>query len=617
MESTPKHLSEAFDASCVAYPKTLALMSSDGREFNYTNFGQLYADVCAWAKFLTDNGVQPGDRVTAIAAKCPNHFRFFYACWRIGAVAVPVCENLGDEEMSFVIKDAEPRIILTERAFMKKVTKNAGEIQVVDWATMPLGSAEEAAKPATVQKAPFESEDAALDSLAAFIYTSGSTGMPKGVMLTHRNLWWNVVSALEFFKVVSGKDRIMSLLPYWHAYALCVEVGCAAYAGCCCCIPHNIADFSRNIAKYKPTLVPVVPRIMDMLYAAIKKGIEAGPAWKRKLAENAIYNASRIFTAGTRWNGGIIRMLYHHLIYDPLVFRAIRKKLGGKLRMFISGGAPLDLDVQSFFSFCGMPVLQGYGLSETSPVVSSNAINDYRLGSCGKLMPWLTPEFGGDVTFKSEDGTMGKYQEGQLLVKGHCVMKGYWRHKDASAKTFEDGWLNTGDVGHLDKDGYLFIHGRNTNMIVLYGGEKLHPEYIEDAIKGSPLISEAMVFGEKCKNVYACVNVPEEEQKKHTPEELHKLVKAEVERLTHDLAPFQRPKDVLILPEFSMADGTMTATLKIRRFKIRQKYQEQIDEFLQNAGEAIATKKDLVVPSSRIVESLESGSIVVGVDKRV
>jgi long-chain acyl-CoA synthetase len=205
-------------------------------------------------------------------------------------------------------------------------------------------------------------------------------------MLTHRNLWWNVWSALECFSVTS-KDRLMSLLPYWHAYALTCEIGAAIMGGCACCIPHSIADFSRNISKYQPTLVLVVPRIINNLMAAFQKQINAKSPRMQKFINNAFYNASRIFTAGTKWNGGIFRMIYHHLIYDPFVFRKFRKALGGKIRLFVSGGAPLELDAQSFFSFLGMPVLQGYGLTESSPVVSSNLIENYRLGSCGHLMP--------------------------------------------------------------------------------------------------------------------------------------------------------------------------------------------------------------------------------------
>ena len=611
----PIHLSQVLERACAKYASLVAVRASDGKNFIDTTYAQLHADVIAWAEYLKAQGVSKGDRVAAISSKSPNHYRFFYACWQIGAIAVPICETLGNDEMSFILKDCSPKLVLAADNFLAKAKETAGDIPVVDWETLPKGSAEDATEVKPIP-CPFENEQEALDSIAVLIYTSGSTGMPKGVMLTHENIWWNMAGALRTFEV-TPKDGLISLLPYWHAYALTCEITCLINNGATCLIAHNIADFQRNLAKFQPTLMLVVPRILDMFMAAMKKKIDTMPPRRKKLVENAIYNASRIFTAGTKWNGGLLRMLYHKCFYDPFVFRKFRQALGGKLRLFVAGGAPLDMDVQSFYTFLGMPVLQGYGLTEAAPVVASNSLTDYRLGSCGKIWRWASdPEIGGDYTFKDEEGNLGKNLRGQLLIKGKCVMKGYWNHTDASAKTMENGYLNTGDVGHVDKDGYLFIHGRNSSMIVLYGGEKLHPEAIEDAVKTSDLISEAMVFGEKCKSVYVAVNVPEDVRKRFADEaELQKAVKAAIQEKTADLAAYKKPKDVIILPDFNMKDGTMTATLKIRRFKIRERYRDEIEAFLQSNGEEIATKKDLFVPASRIVESLaEKTDVVVGVD---
>lgn len=602
-----------FQESCSRFCEKAALIVSDGKELHEVSYGQLHADVLLWSEFLKGQGVKAGDRVAAIAAKCDNHFRFFYACWRLGAIAVPVCETLGNEEMTFVLKDCAPKVVFSSDSYLKKAKECAGDVPVVDWTTLPAADAPTASSAIAIEKAPFASHDEAMNSTAVLIYTSGSTGLPKGVMLSQNNLWWNIICALENFSVTT-KDRMTSLLPYWHAYALTCEILAVVYAGAATVLAHGIADFSRNVSKFKPTIMLVVPRILDMLMGAIRKKIDALPPKRKKLVDNAIYNASRIFTAGKKWNGGIFRMFYHYCFYDPFVFRQFRQGLGGCLRMFVAGGAPLDLDVQSFYSFLGIPVLQGYGLTEAAPVVASNKADDYKLGSCGHIWSWLTSEKGGDWTFKDEDGNLGKNLRGQLLLKGRCVMQGYWNHTDASAKTMENGYLNTGDVGHVDKDGFLFIHGRNSNMIVTYGGEKLHPEAIEDAVKTSPLISEAMVIGEKCKSVYVCVNVPEDIRKKHSEEELYRLLKADVQEKTADLTSYMKPKDVLLLPDFSVADGTMTATLKVRRYKIKELYREKIEEFLQRNGEEIATKKDLVIPSSRIVESLDKNDVVVGVD---
>ena len=620
-QEKPQHLSVMFEKGCKKWSDCLAMRTFFGRKCVERTYGQLHADVLKWAEYLKSQGVQAGDRVVAIASKSQNHFRFFYACWRLGAVAVPVCETLSNEETAFILGDCAPRLILAEKPLMAKAQAVANGIPVVEWGTIPLADDEEAAAPVAGDfRPPFATDEEALESNAVFIYTSGSTGQPKGVMLSHGNIYGNADSILRAYDV-DCRDVVISLLPYWHAYALTIEIVCMPWRGIATAIPSSKADFMMHIGDYRPTAVLVVPRVIDVMMAAINKKIEAMPERRRNFVKRAIYNASRIFTAGKKWNGGLFRMLYHYCLYDPFVFKKFRQALGGRIRFFVSGGAPLDLDAQSFFSFCGMPILQGYGLTEAAPVVSSNRVDDYRLGSCGKVMAWLTEEQGGDYTFLDEQGGHGKGLTGQLLLKGDCVMRGYWNHRDASAKTLvtlegEDGvWLNTGDVGHTDKDGFLFLHGRSSSMIVLYGGEKLHPEAVEDAVKDSPLISEAMVFGEKCKNAYVCVNVCKEEAEKYSAEELPRKVKAEVERTTASLASYERPRDVLILPEFCEADGTLTATMKIRRFKIQQVYAKEIEAFLVANGESIATKSELSVPSSRIVESLDEGSVIVGVDK--
>ena len=546
---------------------------NDKNELHTVSYRQLKADADALCNYLQENGIQKGDRVAMIAAKCLFHPRFFYACWTIGAIAVPICETLGDKEMSFIINDSDPKVIITDKALNAKVTANANGRKIVCLDDIPDGGSRQGA-------APLNGMEFSPDEIAALIYTSGSTGMPKGVMLSHRNLSANAMDIPEIFQL-RKQERIISLLPYWHAYALSIEI----------------------VARYQPTAMIVVPRIIELFKASIDKKIEATPESKRKLIDKAIYNASRIFTARPRLDGGILRIFTHHTFYDPLVFSKFRQAFGGKLRFIVCGGAPLDLELQIFFKYLGIPLLQGYGLSETSPIVSTNLKEDHLLGSIGKPFPWLLPENGGDYTFKDEEGHMGKDVHGQLLVKGTCVMKGYWNHTDASAKSFEDGWLNTGDVAY-QKEGYFFIEGRKGNMIVLIGGEKLHPEHVEDAVKNSPLITEAMVIGEKCKNVYVLANVSKDLAKGLSDDELHKKLKEEIQRTTTHLAPYQKPKDVLVLPDFTMEDSTLTATMKIRRYKIQELYGDKIEEFLKANGEEIATKHEVGIASSKVFESL-------------
>ena len=591
-----KNLGQLFFEWTQKYLDNVALVQlNDKNELVEVNYRQLKADADALCTYLQENGIQKGDRVAMIASKCMFHPRFFYACWTIGAIAVPICETLGDKEMSFIINDSDPKIIITDKGGNAKVAANANGRKTICLDDIPNGDSRQGA-------APLPGMEFSPDEIAALIYTSGSTGMPKGVMLSHRNLSANALDLPELFQL-RKQERLISLLPYWHAYALSIEIVTIISHGITIAIARDMKDFKKNIARYQPTAMIVVPRIIELFKASIDKKIEATPESKRKLIDKAIYNASRIFTARPRLDGGILRIFTHHTFYDPLVFRKFRQAFGGKLRFIVSGGAPLDLELQIFFKYLGIPLLQGYGLSETSPIVSTNLKEDHLLGSIGKPLPWLLPENGGDYTFKDEEGHIGKDVHGQLLVKGTCVMKGYWNHTDASAKSFEDGWLNTGDVAY-QKEGYLFIEGRKGNMIVLIGGEKLHPEHVEDAVKNSPLITEAMVIGEKCKNVYVLANVSKDLAKGLSADELHKKLKEEIQRTTTHLAPYQKPKDVLVLPDFTMEDSTLTATMKIRRYKIQELYGEQIEEFLKANGEEIATKHEVGIASSKVFESL-------------
>ena len=591
-----KNLGQLFFEWTQKYLENVALVQlNDKNELATVTYRQLKADADALCSFLQENGIQKGDRVAMIASKCMFHPRFFYACWTIGAIAVPICETLGDKEMSFIINDSDPKVIITDKALNAKVTANANGRKIVCLDDIPDGGSRQGSAPLTgMEFSP--------DEIAALIYTSGSTGMPKGVMLSHRNLSANAMDIPEIFQL-HKQERIISLLPYWHAYALSIEIVAIMCCGVTIAIARDMKDFKKNIARYQPTAMIVVPRIIELFKASIDKKNEATPESKRKLIDKAIYNASRIFTARPRLDGGILRIFTHHTFYDPLVFSKFRQAFGGKLRFIVCGGAPLDLELQIFFKYLGIPLLQGYGLSETSPIVSTNLKEDHLLGSIGKPFPWLLPENGGDYTFKDEEGHMGKDVHGQLLVKGTCVMKGYWNHTDASAKSFEDGWLNTGDVAY-QKEGYFFIEGRKGNMIVLIGGEKLHPEHVEDAVKNSPLITEAMVIGEKCKNVYVLANVSKDLAKGLSDDELHKKLKEEIQRTTTHLAPYQKPKDVLVLPDFTMEDSTLTATMKIRRYKIQELYGDKIEEFLKANGEEIATKHEVGIASSKVFESL-------------
>ena len=587
-------LASMLEESSRKYADKTFLRFLDGDRLVNVDFSEFAGQVRDWAAALRSRGVQPGDRVGIITPKSPSQVRAFYSCWWLGAVAVPICESLGDLEMGFIIRDSEPKLILADATMADKVLANCGDTPVIEFTDLALSAN------AHADLTLYATED---DALAALIYTSGSTGMPKGVMLSHKNFHVNASSALETVQIRKD-DVVISLLPYWHSFALVVEVVIAMLAGSLVIIPKDKRDFRRNMSLYRPTIILMVPRVAEALRTGIEKRIAETSPKVQQLFARAIYNASRICTAGPRLHGGLLRMAAHRAFYDKLVFRKIRQRFGGNVRFMVSGGAPLDIEHQIFFKYLGLPICQGYGLTESTPVISANSPEVHKLGSSGPMLSWLRPENGGDYTFLDEQGNVGKELKGELLVKGDCVMKGYWRHTDASAKTLADGWLHTGDMGYVDSDGFLFLQGRQGNMIVLVGGEKLHPEHIEDTIKTCELVTEAMVIGESCKNVYVCVNVDTDLVAGAAEGAALAKLRRQIAEKTGHLAAYQKPKDVLILPELTIDDGTLTVTLKVRRHKVWERHGDRIREFLRSCGEEIAAREQIGIESSRIMESL-------------
>ena len=528
----------------------------------YKEFG---GEVASWQKHLLNLGIKRGDRVGIISEKSPEQLKAFYAIWSLGGVAVPINESLGREETKFIIEDCSPALILTSKKLNSKVREIFSEVLTFD----------------EIGGEPIEEdlhvEDLSPHELAALIYTSGSTGNPKGVMLTHRNLTVNGRSAIDFVGI-HKTDSFYSLLPFWHAFALTVEVIIPMETGASVCFARGQRDFVKNIPHFKPSILLVVPRILEIIKGGIIKKISAGGRGAAVLFETAHKTASH-----TEGPLKPVRSLVNRIL-QKTIFKRVKNSFGENFRFFISGGAPLDTELQRFFNNMDIPVLQGYGLSETSPIVSVDHPHHITRGSVGPLLDWMKPEKGGDFAFLSDKGEISRNIEGELLVKGDCVMAGYWNFQDATAKEIENGWLHTGDVGYLDEGDKLHIKGRRSSMIVLAGGEKVHPEHIEDILKKSHYIDDVMVMGEKCKNLYACITLPEE-YLDHCHTTLKKDIWKEIKKHTLHLAPYQKPRDFIILPNFTPENGTYTGTMKIRRHTIKEVHREEIRLLLKSVGE--------------------------------
>ncbi|MFH1407105.1 MAG: AMP-binding protein [Candidatus Omnitrophota bacterium] len=494
---------------------------------------ELRKKVSAAAGFLKDRGIAPGEHIAVISEKSPDTIAAFFGIWLNNAVCVPICETLTQRDLTYIAANSKAKMALCSENIKKSLEEALSGlgIPVYDfssWKKPEYGG---------IGLSGFH-PDKNPENTAFLLYTSGSTGNAKGVMLTHRNIALNAQVGAEYIKMTST-DAILSALPYWHSFALTAEIFTMLYAGGEICIPKNRATLLDDMRLFRPSIVLSVPRIAEM----IKKGIE------NALSKNI-----------------------------PL--QKIKEGFGGRLKYFIGGGAPLETSLQVFFLNIGIPMYQGYGLTEAAPIISINAPHSFRIGTSGCIIPWLTQEYGGDYTFLDENGNTGKHLKGELLVRGNCVMKGYWRMEEETRNALKDGWLYTGDMGYIDKEGYLVLFGRKKNLLCLKGGEKFYPEFVEERLKTSPYISQAMVIGEGCRRPAVLINYNKDLLGQCPKEKIEAVISGEIRELTKDLDLYQRPARHAVLPEFTIQDGLLTNTLKIKRHEVLDRFKEDVRELL-------------------------------------
>ena len=537
----------------------------------HESYVQFCESALGWAQFIKTQGVTLFSRVLILSPKGPAQVRAIYGAWLADCVVVPVCETLSEDELRFIATDAQPSLILIDDSIFEPMCHIFSEFKCHSFDE--VCEYDQVLARDSRRYTPHERVEE--KSPAVIIYTSGSTGNPKGVVTSHQNLLVNASSAGAGLKL--GADEcVMSILPYWHTFALTVELVFVLEMGGSIALVKDQREFKHGLTLYEPTIILAVPRVLQALKEGIMKTVKGKGSKAERVFTMALKNSRKLLMGRTIFSP--IRKFFHNKSAEN-IYSQVVNSFSENFKGFVVGGAPLDVELDHFFTALGLPVYLGYGLSETSPIVSINTPERKRAGSSGPLLNWLTPEEGGDFTFQDESGRQAKTIEGELLVKGKCVMTGYWQHSDASAKTIVDGWLYTGDVAKLDKDGFLFIKGRVGNMLVLAGGENLHPEPIEDLIKQSNYFSEVMVIGDNLKNPYVLVNLSE---LGHAlpKDELDVLLKSELLKLTQGLVNFKRPKALLVLPEFNSEDGTLTSIKKIRRFKILEKYSNEISDFI-------------------------------------
>lgn len=564
-----------------------ALGSKVGGKWRTISYAELYERIRHVAAGLSALGVGRDSKVGLMSTNRPEWPISDLAIQSLGAINVPIYPTLEAAQVAHIIEDSGAHVVIVENEKMLQRLQQARESAeslrhvvtieggLEDGAVQSFESVEEAgvSNPISNWEQGWRSLDR--DDVATIMYTSGTTGPPKGAVLTHGNILANVEGVTDALPLRTD-DVFLSLLPLSHVFERTGGQYTALALGASTYYAESIDKVLENLREVRPTVVPSVPRLYEKMYDRLTSQVAEGSALRRKLFETAIADGKRRYeiekSGGTVGQGLALRLK----LYDWIVFKKLRDVVGGRLRFFVAGGAKLNAEVGKFFYAAGVRIVEGYGLTETSPVISCNRIGSLRFGTVGKPLSNL------EVRISDEAG--------EIEVRGPSVMRGYRNNEEANAEAFtEDGFFKTGDVGEFDDEGCLKITDRAKNLIVLSTGKNVAPQQIETNLVARPHISQSILLGDGRKYVSALV-VPDYEAVRKklgtdaTNEELSEdervrnLVEEDIEGATKDFASYERPKKFALLSrELSEEEGELTPTLKVKMPVVREHYGEAIE----------------------------------------
>jgi long-chain acyl-CoA synthetase len=539
-------------------------------------------------------GVNPGDRVAILSETRYEWAIADLAILGIGAVTVPLYASLTPEQCRFILENSEAVAavvsapvqleklhLLAERLprlrhFIHIDPAAPGHPKDVAWEDLTArGAAVRDAEPGAFRSL---AAQVSPGSLATIIYTSGTTGEPKGAMLNHSNIASNVAACLEVIEI-GPADIMLSFLPLSHIFERMAGLYAMIAAGATIAYAESMELVAANAVEVRPTILTGVPRFYEKIYARVMENALAQPALRKRIFFWGLHQG--LARARARFEGRRLPWLAgsRAAIADRLVGAKVRARVGGRLRFCISGGAPLAPKVMEFFFAVGIPVIEGYGLTETSPVICLNRLGHEKPGSVGPPVPGVEVRIG---------------DEGEILTRGPHVMQGYFKNDEATRAALHDGWFHTGDIGQLDADGSLTITDRLKDLLVTAGGKKVAPQPLEGRLKTSKWVAEAILLGDRQPFIVSLI-VPnftslELDAKAHgrafasrgamlASPETRALFQAEVDKVNGDLAPFERIRKFALLGrDLSQEAGELTPTLKVRRRIVAERFAETIAE---------------------------------------
>jgi len=524
------------------------------------------------SKIIREN-IKEGDRCLLVSENRPEWFVSDMAIMLSGGITVPAYTTYTEDDYKYLIEDCEPSlIIVSNNELLKKLNNTINEKRFIK-KVITLDEVNNVIhdldiinkdkyldfnlilKNDLLDEDKIQNEKLKRTSPACIIYTSGTGGNPKGVILSHGGILNNLVGACEIMKpLFFSRPVFLTWLPLSHSYEHCVQFAQIA-VGAKVFYAEKIEKLLENISEAKPTIMTAVPRFYQNLYNKININLKKQTGFKAKLIEETLrLGKKKLLNQKMTFSEKLL-----NLIVETLVRKKIKKQFGGNLKAFVSGGGALDQEIGEFLNSVGLPTLQGYGLTETSPVVSCNPIHKIKVETVG-------PPFKGNQVKIAEDG--------EILVKGENVMLGYWNKKEETDKVIIDGWLHTGDIGEINpEDGYLKITDRKKDIIVSAGGDNISPAKIENMIINEPEIDQCMVYGDK-KNYLVALIVPSKDFLKEK-EKINNVI----EKINKKLTLLEKIKRIQLIDEnFSIENGLMTPTMKVKRKKVTEKYKNQLEE---------------------------------------
>jgi long-chain acyl-CoA synthetase len=570
----------------------------DGTYTGYTH-DQTAEMMLRFAAGLRSCGVRKGDRVAILAENRPEWVVSDVAIQMLGAVSVPIFPSQTAKQIEFILHDAgSVAVVVSNMLQLTKVLKIRGEVRSLRHVimmnevappergagvrhfrdVMDEGYAGAAYDANLLRKA---AQSVKPEDLCTIIYTSGTTGNPKGVMLSHRNLASNITAAADLIPI-SPTDVLLSFLPLCHVFERMAGYYTATACGATIAFAESIESVGENMLDVHPTIVCSVPRLFERIYTRLARSVEKDSAARRKIFYWAI-DVGRRYQMAQRHGPVPLTLRVSHALAERLVFVKIHERFGGRLRFFVSGGAALARELGEFFEAIGIIILEGYGLTESSPVITCNRLDAYRFGSVGLAIPGVEVRIA---------------EDGEILTRGPHVMMGYYNNRKATEEAIDrQGWLHTGDIGMIDDSGFLYITDRKKHLFVSSGGKNIAPQPIENLFAGSPFIDQFVLVGDRRMFLSALIvpnfdalreyadahGIPYKDAQELVQNgEINDLIEKTIQGTQKDLANFEKVRRFSLLPgPLTIENGELTPTLKLRRKEIEERYRDLIDAMYQ------------------------------------